>query len=117
MDEPLYTVVETPEFLNGARRLFNEADRAELVDYLASHPTAGVLMREAGGARKLRWGARSKGKRGGARVITFYAGPGFPVFVLAVFGKGEKVNISKAERNELRQVLSRLVEEYRAGEG
>ena len=72
-------------------------------------------MQGTGGARKLRWGAKGKGKRGGARVITYYGGPDLPVFLMAVFAKGERANLTKAERNELRQVLTSLAEEYRKG--
>jgi len=72
-------------------------------------------MQATGGARKLRWGALGKGKRGGARVITFYGGPHLPVFVMAVFAKGDKANLSKAERNELHDILTTLAAEYGKG--
>ncbi len=68
-----------------------------------------------GGARKLRWSVQGRGKSGGVRVITFYSGPPVPVFLLTVFGKGEKTNLTQAERNELRDVLRDLVAEYRKG--
>jgi hypothetical protein len=115
MTSRLHTVVETPEFLARARGLLSEHERSELVDFLARNPTAGDLMQGTGGARKLRWGARGKGKRGGARVITFYDGPQVPAFLLTVFGKGERANLSKAERNELHAVLAHLAAEYRRG--
>jgi hypothetical protein len=111
----LHTVVETPDFITSAQRLLTEAERAALIDLLAQHPTAGDLMRGTGGARKLRCGAKGKGKSGGARAITFYAGPDLPVFLMAVFGKGEKVNLSKAERNELHDVLTGIKAIYRKG--
>jgi hypothetical protein len=111
----LHTVVETPEFLSGAKRVLLEAERAALVDFLAENPTTGDLMQGTGGARKFRWAARGKGKSGGARAITFYAGPDVPVFLMAIFGKGEKANISQAERNELREVLAGIAVEYRKG--
>jgi hypothetical protein len=114
---PLHTVVETPEFLSRAKRLLTDAERLALVDHLAANPTAGDLMEGTGGARKVRWGARGKGKRGGARVISFYGGPGLPVFLLTLFGKGERANLSKAERNALRRLLADLVEVYRNGKG
>ncbi len=79
-----------------------------MIDFLAANPIAGELMKGTGGARKLRWGAKGKGKSGGARAITYYAGPAVPVFLMAIFGKGEKANLSKAERNELRDVLASL---------
>jgi hypothetical protein len=67
---PLHTVVETPEFLATARRVLTETEHRELIDFVASHPNAGELMLGTGGARKLRWGAKWKGKRGGVRAIT-----------------------------------------------
>ena len=66
--------------------MLTDAERLALVDHLAANPTAGDLMEGTGGARKVRWGARGKGKRGGARVISFYGGPGLPVFLLTLFG-------------------------------
>ena len=94
-----------------------DAERLALVDHLAANPTAGDLMEGTGGARKVRWGARGKGKRGGARVISFYGGPGLPVFLLTLFGKGERANLSKADRNALRRLLADLVEVFRNGKG
>jgi hypothetical protein len=115
MTSLLHTAVETSEFLACARGLLTESERKELVDFLAANPTAGDLMQGSGGARKLRWGAKGKGKRGGARVITFFGGPQAPVFLLTVFGKGERANLTKAERNELRQILANLIAEYERG--
>src|SRR5436190_1848140 len=112
MRSALHTVVETPEFLSAARSLFSEDERRGLIDFLAANPAAGELMQGAGGARKLRWGAKGKGKRGGARVISFYGGPRLPVFLLTAFGKGERANLSNVQRNELRQILASLVVEY-----
>ena len=115
MASRLHTIVETPEFITRARGLLSDQERSELVDFLACNPTAGDLMQGTGGARKLRWGAKGKGKRGGARVITFYGGPLAPAFLLTVFGKGERANLTKAERNELRAMLAHLAAEYRRG--
>jgi len=68
-----------------------------------------------GGARKLRVAGRGKGKSGGYRVITFYSGKDVPAFLLAVYSKGEKGNLSNAERNELKGVLTDIVRDYRKG--
>ena len=59
--------------------------------------------------------AKGKGKSGGARAITFYSGRDLPVFLMTVFGKGEKANLTKTEQNELRDVLARIAAEYRKG--
>lgn len=115
MRNSLHTIVETPEFIGGVRHVLTDRERRDLINFLAANPAAGDLMQGTGGARKLRWGTGSKGKRGGARVISYYAGPDIPVFLLSIFAKGDRANLSKAERNELRQVLSDLADEYRKG--
>jgi hypothetical protein len=115
MSGALHTVVETPEFLRRVQGLLTAADRSALINHLAANPDAGDVMPGTGGARSLRWAVRGKGKSGGVRVITFFSGPPVPVFFLTVFGKGEKINLSQAERNALRKVLSELVTEYREG--
>jgi hypothetical protein len=70
-------------------------------------------MKGTGGARKIRFAGRGKGKRGGYRVITYYAADDVPVFLLDLFAKGDVVNLTKAERNELRGVLASLADDYR----
>ena len=86
-----------------------------LIDYIAVHPDAGDVMARTGGARKLRWAAAGKGKSGGVRVITCFSGPLVPVFLLTIFGKGRKINLTRAEQNELRRVLGDMIAEYRKG--
>lgn len=111
----LQTVIETKSFVSDARRLLSEAERLALIEWLAANPTAGDVMEGTGGARKVRWAAQGRGKSGGVRTITYFAGDALPLFLLAIFGKGEKANLSKAERNELKLVLGDLAEEYRKG--
>lgn len=66
---------------------------------IAENPDVGVEMKGTGGARKIRFAGREKGKSGGYRVITFFAGTDIPVFLLAIFSKGEKANLLQSERN------------------
>ena len=112
---PLHTVVETPEFRKRAARLLDTKEQERFIDYIAGTPDAGDKIPGTGGARKVRWGTGTRGKSGGVRVITFYSGPLVPVFLLTLFGKGERADLSRTERNELRKVLSELVAAYRRG--
>ena len=75
----------------------------------------GDLIQGTGRARKVRFAGRGKGKSGGYRVITFYAGARLPVFLLALYAKGDRADLSKAERNELRLILGSIVETFRRG--
>lgn len=106
------TVVETPWFLRDAASALTEPERRELVAFLAANPEAGIVMAETGGIRKLRWGAQGRGKRGGVRVIYYYHSQALPLFLLNVFAKNEKASLSKAERNDSRQLAPRLVAGY-----
>lgn len=65
-----------------------------------------------GGCRKIRFAGRGKGKSGGYRVITFYSGLDMPVFLLTVFGKSERADLTKAERNMLAELSRLLVESF-----
>ena len=97
----MHTIVELPEYQKKASTLLSTEERSSIVNYLATHPMAGVLLKDAGGIRKLRWAAQGKGKSGGVRVIYYYHNQSIPLFMLTVFGKGEKANLSKCERNDL----------------
>jgi hypothetical protein len=107
------TVVETPGFLRDAAGRLTEEERDGLVTFLAANPEAGDIMPETGGARKLRWRVAGRGKRGGARVIYYYHNVSIPLFLLSVFAKNEKANLTTAERNEMKKLLPRLVAGYR----
>lgn len=112
----MQAVVETPDYMADAKAAgLSDAERAEIVELLANDPTAGDLIVGTGGARKLRVAGRGKGKSGGYRVVTYFGGTDIPVFLLAVFSKGDRVNLTKAERNALRDELAGLADDYRKG--
>jgi hypothetical protein len=109
-------VLETPTYLADARKAgLNDAERDEIVMFLSANPTAGTVMPGTGGARKVRISGRGKGKSGGYRVVTFFAGEDIPVFLLALVDKGDRADLSQREKNELKRELSALAEEYREG--
>lgn len=101
----LITVAETPEYLRCAGRLLSAAERADVVVYLAAHPRAGDLMQGTGGVRKLRWARGGRGKSSGARVIYYFHSEAMPLYLLTAYGKSERANLSKAERNDLADLV------------
>ena len=109
----MHAVCETHAFRRAAAQAgMSEDDIFALVSYLAENPTAGDVMRGTGGCRKLRWAGRGKGKSGGYRTITFYSGAMMPVYLLTVFGKDERANLSDAECNALRALTKALTAEH-----
>jgi len=78
------------------------------VDLIAANPSAGDIMQGTGGCRKVRVAGKGRGKSGGYRVITYYATAEAPVFLLTVFSKGDRANLTMGERNALGVVAKRL---------
>lgn len=110
----MHTVVETPAYLKEVKQagLSKEAQHL-IVDFVAKNPRAGDEIPGTGGARKVRFAAKGKGKSGGVRVITFYSGAEIPVFLLNIFAKNEKLDLTAAERNTLKKILGQLVQAYK----
>lgn len=106
------TVAELPEFIRSAQKLLTDIERQVIILYLAEHPKMGDLMEGTGGVRKLRWGRGSQGKSGGVRVIYYFYDEAMPLYLLTLFAKGEQLNLSKAERNELADLVKILVKTW-----
>ena len=105
----MHTVIETRVFLAAAAAAgmtYEERERA--VVEIAENPRAGDLVKDTSGCRKVRVAGRGKGKSGGYRVITYFGGGDIPVFLLTVFSKGERADLSQAERNALAKLVKTL---------
>jgi DNA-binding transcriptional regulator YiaG len=74
-----------------------------IVALVAADPECGDLIRGTGGFRKVRVARKGMGKSGGARVVYIWHNPRFPVFLITVFPRNQKENLSMAELNELRK--------------
>lgn len=66
---PEITVLQLPAFKAEATELIGANGIEAVAVYLIDHPNAGNVIPGSGGVRKLRWAAKGKGKRGGARII------------------------------------------------
>jgi hypothetical protein len=106
----MQTIAEMPEFSRNATNLLREDEIQALISYLAEHPAAGVLLAGTGGVRKLRWAREGRGKSGGVRVIYYFHSERLPLYLLTIFGKNEKANLTKAEANALSKLVKLLVQ-------
>jgi hypothetical protein len=69
-------------------------------------------MQGTGGIRKLRWAKSGGGKSGGVRVVYYFHNESMPLFLLSLFGKNEKANLSHSEGNLLAKFILILVKNY-----
>ena len=109
----MHAVIETSAYIAAAKGAgMAEDERNEAVDVVAAYPDIGEVMQGTGGCRKFRLAGRGKGKSGGYRIVYIFGGNDIPVFLLTMFGKGEKDNLTKAERNELAKLVKVLADTY-----
>ena len=106
----LQTVVELPEFLRRAKATMSDEEHVALVNYIAANPEAGISL--GGGLRKVRFAREGGGKSGGYRTIYVFGGVRIPIFLVTVFAKNEKDNLTKAEQAELIAMSKALLAFY-----
>ena len=108
----LQTIVEMPSYLRQARRLRLTEDELDAIKAIvARQPSAGDVIPASGGARKVRIRARGRGKSGGYRVVTFFSGVALPVFLLDIYAKSDKANMTRGEVNRLRTIIDAISKE------
>ena len=106
----LQTVVELPEFLRRAKAIMTEAERFNLVNYVATNPKSGVSL--GGGLRKIRIPREGGGKSGGYRTLYVFGGTQMPIFLVTVFAKNEKDNLSAGEQAAAIHLSKILIDTY-----
>jgi len=111
------SLVELPAFARHRERYLDDEAFRRLQRQLVADPEAGTVLRGTGGLRKLRFGddRRSKGKRGGLRVVYFWWREGSQIWLFTLFGKDEVSDLTPGERETLRRMLKRELDERRRG--
>jgi len=71
-------------------------ERMGIVTYLAANPEVGIQL--GGGLRKVRIARDGSGKSGGYRTLYVFGGSVMPLFLVTVFAKNEKDNLTQAEQ-------------------
>lgn len=102
-------MAELPQFVKEAIRILGDIQHERLIEFLAFNPTAGVVVPDTGGIRKLRWSVAGRGKRGGARVIYYFHNDAVPILALDIYAKNEAENISPAQKKALRKIVAAVV--------
>jgi hypothetical protein len=102
------TVAETPLFTRQADEVWGDDEREAFVLFIAQNPEAGDVIPETGGVRKVRWTTAGSGKRGGARVVYFFHNAARPLYLLMVYAKARRENLTPAEKKAVRKLASIL---------
>ncbi|WP_374686251.1 type II toxin-antitoxin system RelE/ParE family toxin [Promineifilum sp.] len=100
--------IETSYFTKQVIALLPDEEYRRLQEVLLTRPEAGDLIPGGGGLRKLRWRIAGKGKRGGLRLIYYWAVQDDVFFMLTIYKKSQKEDLTLQQLKALRV----LVEEW-----
>jgi hypothetical protein len=101
-------VKATRTFAKRAVKLLGEAGVAALGAYLAARPESGAIVPGSGGVRKLRWRLPGRGRRGGARVLHLYLKHRETTWLLDLYAKNEKSDLSAAYLKAIRALVAAI---------
>jgi hypothetical protein len=102
-------IIETSMFTRHVQELLSDEEYRELQIALVQRPNAGAVMAGSGGLRKLRWATKGKGKRGGSRVIYYWAVTQDQLLMLFIYRKSEQEDLTREQLKTLKKIIE---EEY-----
>jgi hypothetical protein len=106
-----YEIVHLPAFSLKSRRLELTIDDVRGIENeIMTAPSAWPIMRATGGLRKMRYAPQktSGGKSGGLRVCYFAIEPVKRIYLVTLFSKQEKDNLSKADCNAVATLITAI---------
>ena len=106
----LQTVVELPEFQRRAKATMSNREREAAITFIAANPKVGVSL--GGGLRKIRILREGGGKSGGFRVIYVFGGTRMPIFLVTVFAKNERANLSRNQQASVVALSRKILAAY-----
>lgn len=97
-----YNIIATPNFKKELKRLLKKfqslkVEYVALLDDLAQNPTLGTSLGNNIYKIRISIASKGKGKSGGARVITFVVKAEETIYLMDIYDKSEKANVSDKE--------------------
>ena len=103
--------IETPVFTRTIRWVMTREEYRQLQSAQVGRPEIGDVIPGSGGLRKLRWKISGRGKRGGTRVVYYWAVAPNEIYMLLAYVKAEQEDLTQEQLKLLRQI----VEEWNNG--
>jgi mRNA-degrading endonuclease RelE of RelBE toxin-antitoxin system len=94
-------IKETSVFTRQVLSLLDAESYRLLQLRLAADPGVGALIPGTGGLRKIRWQAAGRGKRGGVRVVYYWAQDPQVILMLLMYGKNERDDLLAHQKKTL----------------
>jgi len=98
-------IVEASVFTRQVLNLLSDDEYRKLQVVLANRPNAGAIVRNSGGLRKIRWTIEGRGKRGGVRVIYYWAVKHERLLMVFMYPKNVQDDLTPAQLKVLRKLI------------
>jgi len=98
-------LIETSTFTRQITALLSDEEYAEFQGWLAANPGLGALINGGGGIRKIRVAGGSRGKRGGARIIYYWAVRKDLILLLYAYPKNVSADLTPRQAAQLAKVV------------
>lgn len=101
----IVVIIETSIFTRQVQKLLSDDEYQQLQLELVERPDLGVVIQGGNGLRKVRWAAKGHGKRGGSRVIYYWAISRNQILMLLIYPKNVQDDLSPAQLSVLRKAV------------
>ncbi len=98
-------IIETSIFTKQINTMLKDDEYRALQNFIVELPTSGNIIKGSGGIRKLRWQSSGHGKRGGARIIYYWATDQEQIFMLYAYPKKDMSDLTKDQLTILKKVV------------
>ena len=98
-------IIETSIFTKKIKTLLDDNEYRVLQNHLVKILNSGNIIQASGGIRKIRWAIKGGGKRGGMRIIYYWATSHDQIFMLYVYAKNEHHDLTKDQLSVLKKAV------------
>lgn len=106
------TIAEMLNYTKDADEYFKEEEHEQLKTFLALHPESGDVLAGTDGVRLLRWPIKARAKSPSARVIYYFRDLNMPLYMLALYRRGDQIPLDSASKGEIKRCVGELVAEH-----
>jgi hypothetical protein len=103
------TIAEMSNYTKDADKYFQTEEHERLKTFLALHPESGDVIVGTGGVRVLQWPIKTGAKGTPARTIYYFRDLNMPLYMLALYKRGERIPLDAEWREEIKGLVEELV--------
>ncbi len=111
-DYPI-TIAEMRNYTDEADEYFEIEEQERLKFFLALHPESGRVLADTDGVRVLQWPIKHRAQSTPARVVYYFRDLNMPLYLLALYKRGERIPLGARCRAKLKALVEELVAQHR----